>query len=288
MSMVMLMTISIAISIRRINNNHNNDNIKIPPTTPAAVVGPQPTTTTTTTTTTNTSSSSSSTTTPNVNTAMMKDIETLYNIRTSVIENYQSRNEILKLGITPAVIYNELITGNWAAWIAEIQQEDIQHEAIQQQREDNDAANDNETWIDSNDGTGSTTTDASNTKGGSIVKGVGFSIADLSNRTIMGLFVRPEYHGEGIGKRLLQIAENWLWEGLERDNQNIVNDIIWLTTSNNPKFRAYGFYQHVGWILDESYIHDSSSENDDEVRYIKKRPPSTTKPSRPKPSPPLN
>ena len=267
MSMVMLMTISIAISIRRISINHNNDNIKTPPTTPEKVVGPKPTTTT--------NASSSFITTPNLNTnTMMNDIETLYNIRTSVIENYQSRNEILKLGITPAVIYNELITGNWAAWIAEIQQEDIQHEAIQQQREDYDA-NDNETCIDSNDGTGSTTTDASNTKGGSIVKGVGFSIADLSNRTIMGLFVRPEYHGEGIGKRLLQIAENWLWEGLERDNQNNVNDIIWLTTSNNPKFRAYGFYQHVGWILDESYIHDSSSEseNNDEVRYIKKRPP---------------
>ena len=280
MSMVMLMTISIAISIRRINNNHNNDNIKTPPTTPAAVVGPKPTTTTTTT-----NASSSFITTPNLNTnTMMNDIETLYNIRTSVIENYQSRNEILKLGITPAVIYNELITGNWAAWIAEIQQEGIQHEAIQQQREDNDAVNDNETCCnDSNDGVGTTTTDTSNTKGGSIVnKGVGFSIADLSNRTIMGLFVRPEYHDKGIGKRLLQIAENWLWEELEEDstgkednNANNANDIIWLTTSNNPKFRAYGFYQHVGWILDESYIHDSSSEseNNDEVRYIKKRPP---------------
>jgi hypothetical protein len=51
--------------------------------------------------------------------AQQDDIETLFEIRTSVIENYQSRQEIAQLGITPESVAQMLAT-NCCAWIAEI------------------------------------------------------------------------------------------------------------------------------------------------------------------------
>ena len=37
----------------------------------------------------------------NIRLALLEDIDTLFEIRTSVIENHQSREEIAELGITP-------------------------------------------------------------------------------------------------------------------------------------------------------------------------------------------
>ena len=48
-----------------------------------------------------------------------QDIETLFDIRTSMVENYQSREEIATLGITPASVA-EMLLGDCRAWIAEL------------------------------------------------------------------------------------------------------------------------------------------------------------------------
>ncbi|NEQ50870.1 MAG: GNAT family N-acetyltransferase [Leptolyngbya sp. SIO3F4] len=54
-----------------------------------------------------------------IRTAQQTDIETLFEIRTSVIENHQSREEIAALGITPESVATMLQT-DCCAWIAEL------------------------------------------------------------------------------------------------------------------------------------------------------------------------
>lgn len=56
--------------------------------------------------------------------AQLEDIETLFNIRTSVIENHQSREELATLGITPETVA-EMLQTDCRAWIAEIDQQPI-------------------------------------------------------------------------------------------------------------------------------------------------------------------
>lgn len=51
--------------------------------------------------------------------ATLNDIETLFEIRTSVVENHQSRQELAALGVTPKTIARMLRT-DYRAWIAEI------------------------------------------------------------------------------------------------------------------------------------------------------------------------
>ncbi|MEM6433315.1 MAG: GNAT family N-acetyltransferase [Cyanobacteria bacterium P01_D01_bin.115] len=127
-----------------------------------------------------------------IRTAQPNDIETLFDIRTSVIENYQSREEIAALGITPNSIAAMLAT-NCQAWLAEIDD-----------------------------------------------RPVGFAIANATAATILGLFVLPGSEGQGAGRALMQAAEAWLWSHHLEE--------IWLVTGNDPCLRAYGFYQHLGWI----------------------------------------
>ena len=50
----------------------------------------------------------------------------------------------------------------------------------------------------------------------------------------------PEYERRGIGSRLLNLAENWLWEIGWKE--------IWLWTSLDTRLRAYSFYKKHGWI----------------------------------------
>ncbi len=54
--------------------------------------------------------------------AQLEDIETLFNIRTSVIENHQSREELATLGITPETVA-EMLQTDCRAWIAEIDEQ---------------------------------------------------------------------------------------------------------------------------------------------------------------------
>jgi GNAT superfamily N-acetyltransferase len=127
-----------------------------------------------------------------VQVAQPDDIKTLFAIRTSVVENYQSYEEIAALGITPDSVATMLQT-DCRAWIARLDGQTI-----------------------------------------------GFSIANQTEATILGLFVLPAFEGCGAGRRLMEAAEAWLWS---KDIQE-----IWLVTGNDPKLRAYGFYLHLGWI----------------------------------------
>ncbi|NET35764.1 MAG: GNAT family N-acetyltransferase [Cyanothece sp. SIO1E1] len=56
--------------------------------------------------------------------AHQEDVETLFEIRTSVIENYQSREEIAELGITPDSVV-EMLQTDCCAWIAELNHQPI-------------------------------------------------------------------------------------------------------------------------------------------------------------------
>ena len=59
-----------------------------------------------------------------VRVAQVEDIETLFEIRTSVIENHQSREEIAELGITPESVA-QMIQTDCCAWIAELDRQPI-------------------------------------------------------------------------------------------------------------------------------------------------------------------
>ncbi len=56
----------------------------------------------------------------NIRLAQSDDIETLFEIRTSVQENYQSREEIAQLGITPETVA-EMLQTDCCAWVAEVE-----------------------------------------------------------------------------------------------------------------------------------------------------------------------
>jgi GNAT superfamily N-acetyltransferase len=135
------------------------------------------------------------------------DVETLFDIRTSVRENHQSREELAALGVTPFSI-TEMLRASSRAWIADV------------------------------DGVPAA-----------------FSLADAVERTIFGMFVRPEYEGRGLGCALMARAEQWLFDR---------TDEIWLTTGSEPTIRANGFYRHLGWRPDGT---NERGEN----RYILRR-----------------
>ena len=148
-----------------------------------------------------------------IRTARLNDIETLFDIRTSVTENYQSREEIAALGITPASVAAMLAT-DCQAWLAEIDD-----------------------------------------------RPVGFAIANATAATILGLFVLPSSEGQGAGRALMQAAEAWLWSHHLEE--------IWLVTGNDPHLRAYGFYQHLGWIPG-GVVPEGDYEG--EMKFIKRCP----------------
>ncbi|MGD1903293.1 MAG: GNAT family N-acetyltransferase [Geitlerinemataceae cyanobacterium] len=157
---------------------------------------------------------------PNLRIAQSKDIATLFEIRTSVVENYQSTEEIAELGITPTSVA-EMLASDCRAWIAEI------------------------------DG-----------------KSIGFSIANATERNILGLFVLPAFEGLGAGRILLEAAEAWLWESGAEE--------IWLVTGNDPSLRAYGFYGHLNWI---PVGVESEGDLQGEMRFIKKNGSESPSPS---------
>jgi GNAT superfamily N-acetyltransferase len=153
--------------------------------------------------------------------AQTADIDALFDIRTSVVENHQSREEIAALGITPESIAQMLDT-DCRAWVAEMNAPSLDLPAHRL---------------------------------------AGFAIANATEKTIFGLFVLPAYEGRGIGRSLLQSAENWLWAaGCEE---------IWLVTGNDPNLRAYGFYLHLGWIAAGV---EAAGEFQGEMRFIKRSP----------------
>ena len=68
---------------------------------------------------------------------------------------------------------------------------------------------------------------------------VGFCYANVTTREILVLAVLADYDGQGIGKALLQEVSSRLFD--------MDSKPIWLATTAEPVFRAYGFYRHLGW-----------------------------------------
>jgi ribosomal protein S18 acetylase RimI-like enzyme len=68
---------------------------------------------------------------------------------------------------------------------------------------------------------------------------VGFAMANGTTGEFSVMAVLPEYEVQGIGSKLLLLAEAWLWAmGWEE---------IWLQTSLNTRLKAYSFYRNRGW-----------------------------------------
>jgi GNAT superfamily N-acetyltransferase len=79
---------------------------------------------------------------------------------------------------------------------------------------------------------------------------VGFAIADLKDHNIWALFVRPEYSGKGIGRRLHSIMMNWYFRQ--------TNERVWLSTA--PGTKAETFYRKSGW-------RETGRQHNGEIRF---------------------
>jgi GNAT superfamily N-acetyltransferase len=66
---------------------------------------------------------------------------------------------------------------------------------------------------------------------------IGFSIVDFKENNIWALFLRPEYEGKGIGKKLHELMLDWYFSQTEKT--------VWLGTA--PNTRAEKFYRKAGW-----------------------------------------
>lgn len=70
---------------------------------------------------------------------------------------------------------------------------------------------------------------------------VGFSIACQKDASIWALFIKPEYEGRGIGKKLLKLATDWLFE----------TGASSISLSTGANTRADGVYRRLGWTRGE-------------------------------------
>ncbi len=68
---------------------------------------------------------------------------------------------------------------------------------------------------------------------------VGFAMGDRKTGEMWVIAVLREHEGQGVGKRLLALVEEWLRREGWRE--------IWLTTDTDENFRAVGFYRRQGW-----------------------------------------
>ena len=68
---------------------------------------------------------------------------------------------------------------------------------------------------------------------------VGFAMGDKRSGEMWVIAVLKEHEGQGVGRRLLALVEDWLFtEGC---------DPLWLTTDPDENVRAVGFYRYLGW-----------------------------------------
>jgi len=125
--------------------------------------------------------------------ALSSDIEGIFDVRTSVKENYLSREEMELMGITESSVI-DMIEKSRCAWVA----------------------------VD--DG-----------------KVIGFSMIILDEGSLFAAFVLPEYEGRGVGRSLVELAEQELFKH---------HEVAWLETDKNS--RAAEFYRRLGWVEKEN------------------------------------
>jgi ribosomal protein S18 acetylase RimI-like enzyme len=68
---------------------------------------------------------------------------------------------------------------------------------------------------------------------------VGFAMGNRSNGELWVVAVLPEHEGRGIGRRLVELVQDWLFAGGCAE--------VWLWTSPNVATRAYHLYRKLGW-----------------------------------------
>ena len=83
-----------------------------------------------------------------------------------------------------------------------------------------------------------------------------FVLASSEAASVVAMFVRPGHERQGLGRQLMQEAEQWLFSQGCRE--------IWLVTDDDDSVRANGFYRHLGWQDDDP--------DDGPVRFIKRAP----------------
>lgn len=137
--------------------------------------------------------------------AQLSDIDSIFDVRTSVVENHLSREEMQQMGINESVVA-DMIEQSQCAWVATV--------------------NDNV---------------------------IGFSMILPDDGCLFAAFVLPEYEGRGIGRSLVQLAENELFKR---------HEIAWLETDKNS--RAAQFYVQLGWG-------NKTNINDTDIRLEKYR-----------------
>ena len=69
---------------------------------------------------------------------------------------------------------------------------------------------------------------------------VGFSMGDKNTGEMLVVAILPEYENRGMGKRLMELTQQWLFSNGHKE--------LWLQENSDPKVRAHGFYRRLGWV----------------------------------------
>ena len=81
---------------------------------------------------------------------------------------------------------------------------------------------------------------------------VGFAMGDSESGEMTVIAVLSEFERRGIGKALLDRVRDWLFDS--------GHDEIWLLTTPNLNFRAYGFYLSQGWDATGLVVEEEEAE----------------------------
>jgi len=82
-----------------------------------------------------------------------------------------------------------------------------------------------------------------------------FALADGADGCVFALFVDRGHEGKGIGRRLMNEVETWLFSlGLKE---------IWLETDADLRVRANRFYRRLGW-------QEAGLQGDGQQRFVKR------------------
>ena len=70
-------------------------------------------------------------------------------------------------------------------------------------------------------------------------KAVGFTMGDSVTGEVLVIAIYPEQEKQGIGKKLMNLLQNWLFTFGHKE--------LWLWSNPDNEVRAHGFYRRLGW-----------------------------------------